>query len=134
MTSTIRRVATRASGARRLAILGRVATNTDVERSLKALVKTLANASPDPDSIPDRTILCVCTDINAAYWAELKSARLKGLTLAEPGRPADVRITARSDDLIALIEGRLNAGVAFLTGKVRVDATARDMMMLRRLF
>ena len=46
----------------------------------------------------------------------------------------DARITARSDDLIALIDGRLGVAYAFLTGKVKIDAPASDLMMLRKLF
>lgn len=97
-------------------------------------MKALAGASPDPASIPDRTILCVVPDLKTAFMAHMKKARLNGLKQVEPGAKADVKITARSDDLIGLIEGRTNVGFAFLTGKVRVDASASDLMLLRRLF
>ena len=39
-----------------------------------------------------------------------------------------------SDDLIALIDGRLGIAYAFLTGKVKIDAPASDLMMMRGLF
>ncbi len=97
-------------------------------------MKALAGASADPAAIPDRTILCVVPDLNTAFFASMKSAKLAGLKQVAPNESADVRITARSDDLIALIDRRLNVGFAFLTGKVRVDASASDLMLLRRLF
>jgi len=97
-------------------------------------MKKLADASPPADSIPDRTILCVLPDLKSAYRVELKKAKLRGLRKAETNEATDARITARSDDLIALIDGRLGVAYAFLTGKVKIDAPASDLMMLRKLF
>jgi hypothetical protein len=111
-----------------------VASAQDVEGAIRSLMEALAGATPDPASIPDRTIVCVIPDLKTAFSAKMKKAKLVGLKEVEPGESADVRITARSDDLIALIERRLNVGFAFLTGKVRVDASAQDLMLLRRLF
>lgn len=94
----------------------------------------LEGASPDPERVPDRTLLCVVPDLGTAFRAEMKKAKLKNLTQVAATEKADVRITARSDDLIALIERRLAVGFAFLTGKVRIDASPRDLMLLRQLF
>jgi len=116
------------------AILGAVASAAEVERSIRSLMKKLADASPDPQSIPNRTILVVLPDLKSAYRVELKGGKLRGLRQAETNQATDARITAKSDDLVALIDGRLGVGYAFLTGKVKVDAPASDLMMLRRLF
>jgi hypothetical protein len=97
-------------------------------------MKKLSEASPDPDSIPNRTILCVLPDLKTAYRVELKNAKLRGLRKAETTESTDARITARSDDLVALIDGRLGIAYAFLTGKVKIDAPASDLLMLRNLF
>jgi len=97
-------------------------------------MKKLSDADPDPDSFPDRTILCVIPDLNTAFRVELKKAKLRGLRKAETSEATDARITARSDDLIALIDGRLGIAYAFLTGKVKIDAPASDLMMMRGLF
>jgi predicted lipid carrier protein YhbT len=111
-----------------------VASAADVERSIRSLMKKLSDASPDPDSIPERSILCVLPDLDTAFRVELKKAKLRGLKRVPMTEETDARITAKSDDLIALIDGRLGIGYAFLTGKVRIDAPASDLMMLRRLF
>jgi len=97
-------------------------------------MKKLSDASPNPDHIPNRSILCVIPDIPTAYRVELKNAKLRGLKKTEASEKTDARITAKSDDLIALIDGRLGIAYAFLTGKVRIDAPASDLMMLRALF
>lgn len=116
------------------AILGAVATAFEVEQSLQSLVESLANANPEPGSIPDRTIVCAVPDIATAFRAVLRDARLRELAEVAIETEADVRITARSDDLVALVEGRLNAPLAFLTGKIRIDASSSDLMMIRQLF
>jgi predicted lipid carrier protein YhbT len=111
-----------------------VATAAEVERSIRALAKKLAEASPDPKAVPERTILCVVPDLEIAYWMQLKNAKLSGIKRVSPTESADARLTAKSDDVVALVEGKLNVAAAFLTGRVRIDAPARDLMMLRRLF
>ena len=116
------------------AILGAVASAAEVERSIRSLMKKLADASPDPQSIPNRTILVVLPDLKTAYRVELKGGRLRALRKAQTNEATDARITAKSDDLVALIDGRLGVAYAFLTGKVKVDAPASDLMMLRKLF
>jgi len=97
-------------------------------------MKKLADASPDAQSIPNRTILVVLPELQTAYRVELKGGKLRGLRKAQTNEATDARITAKSDDLVALIDGRLGVGYAFLTGKVKVDAPASDLMMLRKLF
>jgi len=111
-----------------------VASAAEVEQSIRSLMKKLSDADPDPDSVPNRTILCVIPDLNTAYRVELKKAKLRGFRKAEANEATDARITARSDDLIALIDGRLGIAYAFLTGKVKIDAPASDLMMMRGLF
>ncbi|HJT36913.1 MAG TPA: SCP2 sterol-binding domain-containing protein [Actinomycetota bacterium] len=111
-----------------------MASAAEVERSIRSLMKKLSDASPDPRSIPNRTILVVLPDLNGAYRVDLKNGKLRGLRAAATNEATDARITGKSDDLVALIDGRLNVAYAFLTGKVKVDAPASDLMMLRKLF
>jgi predicted lipid carrier protein YhbT len=111
-----------------------VATKAEVERAIRTMMKNLAGADVEPGAIPDRTIICMLTDLNIAYWVELKDGKMKGLRAAEPTERSDARITAKSDDLVGLIEGRISVASAFLMGKVRIDAPAADLLRMRRLF
>lgn len=113
---------------------GAVATAEEVERALETLMQRLDKAAPDADAIPDRSIKCVLPDLETAYRSEIVDARFDGLREVPLDAEADVTVTARSGDLIALIDGRLNVGFAFLTGKVRVDASTSDLLLIRRLF
>lgn len=105
-----------------------------MERALASLMVRLDAAAPAPDAIPERSIVCIIPDLATAFRTELKDSRFNGLEEVDVDQDAEVTITARSDDLIALIEGRLNVGFAFLTGKIRVDASTQDLMTIRRLF
>jgi predicted lipid carrier protein YhbT len=111
-----------------------VATALEVERALRSLMKKLDDAELEPDSIPNRVVVCALPDLRIAFRTQLKDSRFNGLKKVELEEHGDARITARSDDLIALIDGRLNVAFAFITGKIRIDAPASDLMMMRRLF
>ena len=111
-----------------------MATAEAVERSLRTLIKNFDSASVQRTDVPDRTLLCVCSDVPVAFKAALRGGRLQDLEQVDGSPTTDVRISARSDDLIALIEGRLNVAFAFLMGKIKVDASASDLMLIRELF
>jgi hypothetical protein len=118
-------------------ILRGVATRRDVERTLRGLLKRFDGAKLDGASLPDadRTIACVITDLGVVYRAEYGKGRIDGLHLSEDGDDdADVRISLSSDELIALSEGRSSLAIALLMGRIRVDAGARDLLLLRQLF
>ena len=46
---------------------------------------------------------------------------------------AHITVRVRSDDLIALAEGRLGFAGAWASGKVKVDASLTDLLRLRSL-
>lgn len=111
-----------------------MADEAAVERAIGDLAKRLNGTDVPNGSIPDRTLLCVLPDFPHAYRAELSGGKLMGIVKAPATDLADVRLTAKSDDLVALIEGRTNIATAFLLGRIRVDATPADLMLLRKLF
>lgn len=84
---------------------------------------------------PDRTILCSVSDLDVAYQAEYSKGRIRALRVVEAAvEDADVQIEVASDDLIALAEGRTSLALALLTGRLRIEAHARDLLLLRQLF
>lgn len=110
-----------------------MATQEQVWEAVERLAARIEAAGAPADAIPERTLVCVISDLGTAIGGRFKGSRL--VELAETSDPtADVRITARSDDLVALIDGRLSVGYAFLTGKVRIEAATADLMLIRKLF
>lgn len=118
-------------------ILRRVATRAEVDRTLRELVGRLDGAELDDAKLPSdtRTILCVVTDLELIYRAEYAKGRIRKLRAVKRDTDgADVRITLPSDELIALSEGKSSLAMALLFGRIRVDANARDLLLLRQLF
>jgi len=113
-----------------------VASPEEVDRTLKKLVKRLDGADLDGASLPEneRSILCVITDLDLMYRADYGGGRIKKLRIIKTEAPADVRISVGSDELVALADGKSSLPMALLFGRIRVDANARDLLLLRQLF
>jgi predicted lipid carrier protein YhbT len=117
--------------------LGAVATPAEVDRTLKDLVRRLAGASPQTRSTPsgERKLVVFIPDLELVYTGAYSAGAISSLRkAARPNGEEDVKITVSSDDLIALADGRLGVGSALLWGKLRVEAGARDLLLLRQLF
>jgi hypothetical protein len=108
-----------------------------VEEKLRELIARL-DASENGaralgDSLPDRHVLAVhVSDLAADYWTELAGGRM-GRLRDGPRIDAHIRVTATSDDLVGLIEGRGSLFSAYLAGRVRIEASFIDLLRLRKL-
>ncbi|MCA1832045.1 MAG: SCP2 sterol-binding domain-containing protein [Actinomycetota bacterium] len=112
-----------------------MATKAQVERTLKDLLKRLNGADVGDLAVSEeRIIVAAITDLELYYRGTFSGGRVGGFERDDDASGANVLITVSSDDLVALSEGRLSPVFAFLTGKLRVDANARDMLLLRQLF
>jgi predicted lipid carrier protein YhbT len=115
-----------------------VATKKDVESKLRALIQRLEDAGNEARgtltrALPvARRIQMDVPDLDASYWTELEAGKLGPLHTGAASDP-DIRLTAKSDDLIAMIDGKRNLFTAYLAGDIRVKASVSDLMALRRL-
>ena len=109
-------------------------TVQDCETALQALAARLAGVDPDLRDRHgiDRTLTCHLPDLETDFSGRIEDGVLVGLT-ARANPAAQIRVTVRSADLIALTEGRLNFPVAWATGRVRIDASMLDLLKLRSL-
>jgi predicted lipid carrier protein YhbT len=115
-----------------------VATKKQVEAKLRELIRRLEDAGGSAqgqlaEALPNaRVIQIEVPDLDARYWTELAHGRLGTLrTGASDGW--DMRVTADADDLIAMIDGNRNLLTSYLTGRIRMQASATDLMALRKL-
>ena len=114
-----------------------MATPADVDRTLRKLVKRLDGADLDSADLPEeaRTILVSITDLGIDYRADYSKGRIRKLRVVEDSDgSADVKISVGSDELVALAEGNSSLPMALLFGRIRVNANARDLLLLRQLF
>lgn len=116
---------------------GAVATSAEVDRTIKRLVRRLSDATRDPKAtLPrgERSLAVVIPDLDLVYTGSFSSGAISNLRKGGPAGDEDVKVTVSSDDLVALADGRLGVAGALLWGKLRVDAGARDLLLLRQLF
>lgn len=111
-----------------------MASVEDCQRALHDLGSRLDGVDADlrRRHIPARTLACTLTDLDATFVGRLDE---HGIHDIAPGRAEDaqVRLACTSDDLIALVEGGLNLGNAWARGRLRVEASVRDLLRLRSL-
>jgi hypothetical protein len=85
----------------------------------------------------ERTVSCRIPDLDVTFHGTLKDARLLNVTSydngAEPPR-AQIRLTIPSDDLLQLVDGRLNFISAWTSGRIKVNASFGDLIRLRKIF
>jgi putative sterol carrier protein len=87
----------------------------------------LARTLPNP-----KTIQIDVTDLEVSFWTELAGGRMSELEEGQ-AQDVDIRMRAKSDDLVAMIDGELGLMASFLSGRVRVDASISDLLALRKL-
>ena len=80
----------------------------------------------------DRTMACRVTDLKIAFRGRLVDGELVDVTEGDDP-DAQVALSASSDDLIALVDGKLDFLTAMLTGRVSVHANPLDLLKLRNL-
>jgi predicted lipid carrier protein YhbT len=112
-----------------------VATLQAVEQAVHSLLERLAEVDPDVRRkyAVERTVACRVRDLDIVFLASFDDeGSIRDLRTAERG-DGQVKLSATSDDLIALIEGRLSVPTAWATGKLRIDASMLDLLKLRSL-
>jgi predicted lipid carrier protein YhbT len=80
----------------------------------------------------DRTLACRVPDIDAAFHAQLTDGLLVDITDGDNPN-AKIALTADSDDLIALVQGRLDVTKAVASRQVSIKANPFDLLKLRKL-
>lgn len=111
-----------------------MASLDECDQAIQGLVDRLAGLDPDLRRryVVDRTVSCRISDLSVTYSGRLCDDGLLDVTTADDGK-AQLRLTVASNDLLALVEGRLAVPTAWAVGKLRVQAGALDLLKLRTL-
>jgi hypothetical protein len=112
-----------------------MADKTQCEAALRALADRLdehARKGGTPPRTPDRTIVCRIPDIDAYFSGALRSGSLTDIV---EGNRSDAQITftVSSDDLVAVTDGSLSFISAWTSGRLKIDASMRDLLRVRSL-
>ena len=82
----------------------------------------------------DRVISCKVSDLGVTFLTKIGpggASPVREANGSEP--PAQVRFTAKSDDLVAIADDPASIGRAWLTGRLKVEASIWDILRLRKI-
>lgn len=112
-----------------------MATADECREALETLVGRIAEMNPEDRAaqFPERTMSARVPDLGIVFVTRLGPHGADPVQEAAPGdRPAQVRFTANSDDLVWIAEDLARFARAWLTGKLKVEASFLDLLQLRR--
>jgi predicted lipid carrier protein YhbT len=80
----------------------------------------------------DRPLACTVKDLGIAFHGQITGGRLINITDGDDPN-AKIRITATSDDLVAMVSGHLDLTKAWASGRISINANPFDLLKLRKL-
>ncbi len=114
-----------------------MATLDQCRAALDRLAQNLSSADGGVRSAAalDRSLSCRITDLDVTFLGRLANGSIQDVAHV-PGPPphkAEIRLAMAGDDLVALVDGRLNFAKAWGSGRVKLEAGLRDLLRLRTL-
>ncbi|MGP8302752.1 sterol-binding protein [Streptomyces inhibens] len=114
-----------------------MATLDQCRAALDRLAQNLSSADGNVRSAAalDRSLSCRITDLDVTFLGRLADGTIQNVTSipGPPPRKAEIRLSMAGDDLVALVDGRLNFAMAWGSGRVKLEAGLRDLLRLRTL-
>jgi predicted lipid carrier protein YhbT len=113
-----------------------MATAEECRQALESLTGRLADldAADRAAHLADRVISCKVDDLGVTFVTRLGPDGASPVTVANGSDgPAQVRFTTKSDDLIAIAKDPGSIGRAWLSGRLKVEASITDLLRLRKL-
>ncbi|MFB8035576.1 SCP2 sterol-binding domain-containing protein [Streptomyces sp. NPDC056004] len=114
-----------------------MATMAECRSALDRLSDNLAGADGDVRGAAalDRSLSCHIKDLDITFTGRLADGRIQVLDTLDggPREKAEIRLAMTGDDLVAMVDGKLNFAKAWGSGRVRLEAGFRDLLRLRSL-
>ena len=107
----------------------------ECREALQKLAGRLAELSPaDRDEyFGNRSISVTIPDLGVTYATTLGTGDDAVRELGPDDPPADIRMTANSDEVVTLAEQPVNIARAWMAGRVKIEASMKDLFRLRKL-
>ena len=113
-----------------------MASAEECREALQALIGRLGEM-PEKDRssyFSNRSFSCHVTDLDITLVTKITEAGAEPVVQASPDDPpADIRLTANSDDVVSLAATPANIARMWIAGRVGVKASMRDLLALRKL-
>jgi hypothetical protein len=103
--------------------------------ALQKLAGWLSELSPQERDqyFANRTMSVTIPDLGVTYVTRLGAGDDPVRDAAPGDPPADIRLTANSDEVLALAQQPMNIARAWMTRKIKIEASMKDLIRLRRL-
>jgi predicted lipid carrier protein YhbT len=114
----------------------RMASAEECREALQALTGRLGEMNEKERSsfFSNRTFSCHVTDLGVTFFTRITENGAEPVKEVGPDEPpADIRLTANSDDVVALAATPANIARMWMAGRVKIQASIRDLLALRRL-
>ena len=111
-----------------------MATAEECRQALESLTGRIQEMDPADRAayLADRVISCTVSDLGITFVTHLGPDGASPVTIANGSDgQAQVKFSTKSDDLIALAEDPGSIGRAWLTGRLKVEASIFDLLRLR---
>jgi predicted lipid carrier protein YhbT len=113
-----------------------MASAEECREALQTLTNRLGEMNPQDRAsfFSNRSFSCHVTDLGVTFVTRITDQGAEPVKEAGPDDPpADIRLTGTSDDCVALAATPQNIARMWLSGRVKVQASMRDLLALRRL-
>ncbi len=80
----------------------------------------------------NRPLACTIRDLGVSFHGRLEGGRLVDIADGDD-LGAKIRLTTTSDNLIALVAGKLDITKAWTSGRISINANPFDLLKLRKL-
>ena len=113
-----------------------MATAEECREALQTLTGRLGDMNPEVRAsfFSNRSFSAHVTDLGVTFVTRITDTGAEPIKEAGPDEPpADIRLTANSDDCVSLAETPANIARMWMAGRVKVQASIRDLLALRRL-
>jgi len=113
-----------------------MATLNECRVALESLVGRISelDAEVREAKLIDRTLSCHVSDLGVTFLTRLGPHGADPIKETQDGFPsAQIRFTAKSDDVVAIAKDPGSFARAWLTGRLRVEGSFFDLLHLRRL-
>ena len=103
--------------------------------ALERIGERIGEVDPDQfkEHVVERTISCRVPDLGLFFRSRIHQGGLDPFTRSDDWRDGQVKITVKSDDLVALAKDELNVARAWASGRLKIEASISDLFRLRRL-
>jgi predicted lipid carrier protein YhbT len=113
-----------------------MATAEQCREALQALTGRLGEMQPEDRAsyFSNRSFSCHVTDLGVTFVTRITDQGAEPVREMAPDEPpADIRLTANSDDVVALAATPANIARMWMAGRVKIHASVRDLLALRRV-